>query len=79
MATEHDLNVRQPPLAVHISKRSNAVNSEAILDYGSLKSLLAAPCKRDNLSMTNRMFTKNAHKSCCLYKRVACVSGRRSQ
>ena len=45
MATEHDLYVRQPALTVYISKRSDTVNDEAILNYGSLKSLLAAPCK----------------------------------
>ena len=51
MATKHDFDVSQSTLAVYISKRSNTVNDEAILNYGSLESLLAAPCKRVNLSV----------------------------
>lgn len=51
VATKHDLNVSQPALAVYISKRSNTVNDEAILNYWSLESLLATPCKGVHLSV----------------------------
>jgi hypothetical protein len=44
VTAEYDFVVCQTALVVYGANRSNAVNDEAILDYGSLESLLASPC-----------------------------------